>query len=158
MGGNMPHHLHTEEFPPYPPWNQPASESQISLCEPIPKGGRTFFPLVRNSLGLTCGLKILFLRNAPRGKIIQSGDIDGRIKTLLDALSIPRQDTPYVDAHLPDPVYCLLEDDALITGIAVRTEQLLSRPGADEKEVRLMIEVDVRISHPRSYNALFLGD
>ena len=63
-----------------------------------------------------------------------------------------------MDAQLPDPGYCLLEDDALITAIDVRTEQLLSRPGAAEKEVRLVIEVDVRISHPRSYNALFLGD
>jgi hypothetical protein len=42
---------------------------------------------VRNSFALHCGLKVLFLRKEPPGKVYQGGDIDGRIKTLLDALN-----------------------------------------------------------------------
>jgi hypothetical protein len=158
----QPHHLHVEEYRRLPQTprgiDNPLRQDEVDLCEPIRKGDRTFFPLVRYSLGLTCAVQILFLRNEPRGKVVQSGDLDNRIKTLFDALTIPTQDAPYADAELTDPVYCLLEDDALITGIGVRTEQLLSRPDAGEKEVRLIIEVDVRVAHPRPYNRVFQGD
>jgi len=139
----------------------PLPEYMIDVCEPVPhSGGRTFFPLVRRSLGLTCGLKILFLRNEPKGNLFnqQSGDLDNRIKTLVDGLSIPRPGDNWVceNPALSDPVYCLLENDDLVTAFDVRTEQLLSPKGTHDKEVRLVIEVDVRVTHPRMFN-MFLG-
>lgn len=142
------------------------AESEINLCEPIRHGEgqseRTFFPLVRRSLGLTCGLKILFLRNEPKGKLFdqQSGDLDNRIKTLLDGLAIPRPGDNWVydNPALADPVHCLLEDDELITAVEVRTEQLLSPQGTEKKEVRLVVEVDVRVAFPRPFNLLFAGE
>src|SRR3989442_12627511 len=50
---------------PLPEVTVPAGE--LDLCQEIPKGTRKFFPLVRKTLALTCGLRILFLRHEPRG-------------------------------------------------------------------------------------------
>jgi len=103
-------------------------------------------------------LKILFLRNEPRGRVLQGGDLDNRIKTLVDALGIPRDDWEYLNPSLGDPVFCLLEDDSLVTAVDVRTEQLLAPIGAGAKEARLVVEVDVRVSYPRAFNQIFTGD
>ena len=76
--------------------------------------------------------------------ITQGGDIDNRIKTLLDALSIPQanqipsRDVPRDDE---DPFHCLLEDDNLITGIRITTDRLLAC--SNDKEVLILMSVDV---------------
>jgi hypothetical protein len=62
------------------------------------------------------------------------------------------------DPTSDDPIYCLLEDDALIRGVDISTHRLLSRPGASKYDVRLIIEVDVSVTQNRLYNAAFLGD
>jgi hypothetical protein len=62
----------------------------MDLCRPIEKHGAWFRPLMRDSFALHCGLKILFLRKEPPGKVYQGGDIDGRMKTLLDSLAMPQ--------------------------------------------------------------------
>ncbi len=130
----------------------------IDMCEPISVGGRQFRPLVRNSYALNCGLKILFMRREARGRVYQGGDLDNRIKTLLDALAVPvNADLVVADPDLEDPIYCLVEDDSLVTGLTVETERLLARPGETENEVRLIIEVDVRVTDARIYNQSFLG-
>ncbi len=158
----QPHPLHPESEEVKRHRYRASTGNDIDLCEPLRRGSRMFFPLVRKSLGLTCGLKILFLRHEPRGKIfekgIESGDLDNRIKTLVDALGPPRDSYDYTDATLVDPVYCLYEDDELVTAIDVRTEQLLSPQGSGDKEVRLVIEVDVRVAYPRSFNLFFGGE
>lgn len=134
-------------------------KGSIDLCALVPRGNRSFKPLVRKSFALNCGLKITFLRNGPAGKVYQGGDLDNRLKTLLDSLSVPpHAEHVLTDAAIDDPIYCLVEDDSLITGISIETERLLARPGASESEVRLIIEVDVRVSDSRIYNYSFLGD
>ena len=62
------------------------------------------------------------------------------------------------DPPVEDPIYTLLEDDGLISTVEVQTHRLLSRPNVSEHEVRLVIEVDVRVVQPRIYNQPFLGD
>ena len=50
----------------------------INLCEWLPIGGKQtvkYMPLVRKSLSLTCGLRILFLRQEDQGSIITQGEI-----------------------------------------------------------------------------------
>ncbi len=50
-----------------------------------------FIPLVNAEFGLVCSLDILFLRRENPGEVItQGGDIDNRIKTLFDALQVPK--------------------------------------------------------------------
>lgn len=132
----------------------------IDLCEPLDMGGRKFLPLVRNTYRLKCGLKINFLRHEPPGKIYQGGDLDNRIKTLFDALTMPRYKEQVIpDESIKDPIHCLLEDDSLITSCDIETQQLWATPeGSSARYVRLTITVDVRITQSLLYNHQFMGD
>lgn len=133
--------------------------ARLDLCTAIAVGAKRFYPLVRESFALRCALHIKFLRKEEPGALIyQGGDMDNRLKTLFDALSIPNQQQLIEDTEAPDPICCLLEDDRLISGLTIETQKLLSRPGASIHEVRLVIDVDVRVVHAKSYNMVFLGD
>ena len=61
----------------------------------------------------------------PGGLVTQGGDIDNRLKTLFDALSMPRH-AGALPSELIDPdenpLCCLLKDDGLIVSLSVRTE------------------------------------
>jgi hypothetical protein len=111
--------------------------------------GFDFVPLVRQDLDLLCGIEILFLRADKPGKTVWYGDLDNRIKTLLDALTIPLQNdeyqlrTPVEDER---PFYCLLEKDELITKLSIETDQLLEFVGGQDRldDVRLVITVRLR--------------
>ncbi len=112
--------------------------------------GYEFVPLVAEELSLLCSVSILFLRPDPPGSLIKSGDIDNRLKTLFDAFRIPNNqgelggyDTPGSDER---PFFCLLEDDRLITKLAVETDILLApaHDPPDRNECRLVITVTTR--------------
>ncbi|MGO9025279.1 MAG: hypothetical protein ACLQIQ_13435 [Beijerinckiaceae bacterium] len=139
-------------------WGPTDPSSVYDLCESIEKHGAWFRPLVRESCALHCGLKIIFLRKERPGKIYQGGDIDGRIKTLLDALTMP-QHVEQVLEKTPhdDPIYCLLEEDSLVSGLQVETERLLTTDDYPVDYARLIIEVDVRVRQAMIYNQSFLG-
>jgi hypothetical protein len=96
------------------------------------------------------------MRNEPIGRVYQGGDLDNRIKTLLDALKVP--DQGQVCEQSEPNMHVLLEDDSLVTGLSVETRRLLNRPDKSENEVRLIIEVTVNVLDARAYNILFLGD
>lgn len=150
--------LHHSGEDQLPQWPIPSGENWIDVCAPIIVRGKEFIPLVRESLALSCGLKITYLRKEEPGKLIyQGGDIDNRIKTLFDALSMPNDDQIVDDPDAEFPFYCLLEDDRLISGCNIETQRLLNR-NATEHEVRLIIEVDVRVRVARAYNETFLGE
>lgn len=89
-----------------------------------------FVPTISADLDMVADLTITLLRPEPPGRIVtQGGDIDNRLKTLLDALKVPREaEIPPGAGPLEDesPFFCLLEDDALITSLDVRTDRLLS--------------------------------
>jgi hypothetical protein len=92
------------------------------------KFGFRFTPLIERENGLVCKLDIQFLRRSGPGEIVEhGGDLDNRIKTLLDALQVP---TILEDGEKPDndenPFFCLLEDDALITEMNVTADRLLT--------------------------------
>jgi hypothetical protein len=95
-------------------------------------------------------LDFLFLRKEPAGYIIdrESGDLDNRLKVLFDALRMPKEqeipdkDWPFVNEI---PFFCLLEDDALITGFSIETDRLLSRPATSDAEVELIINTKIKI-------------
>jgi hypothetical protein len=113
----------------------------------VEKGGLLFAPLVTQSLNLYAELSVLLFRQQSRGKLItDGGDIDNRLKTLLDGLRVPhgsmegRTDLP--EEPDPSPLFCLLEDDALVTKVSIESEQLL-RP-AEPDEVVAIISVHVK--------------
>jgi len=102
---------------------------------------------VTEANGLVCSLDILFLRPEKPGSILGSaGDIDKRIKTLIDALRIPADGSEMKrhegDDPDPNPMYCLLQDDALITTLKVETDRLLFTRGDSEHESILVIRVE----------------
>jgi hypothetical protein len=127
--------------------NAPPAFDAKSLAHHHQHYGFSFVPLVTEELDLICGLEILFLRSDKPGKVWQ-GDIDNRIKTLLDALSVPQPGDKYVDRiPLEDekPFYCLLEKDDLITKLAVETDQLLEiKPDKESENIHLVITVRLR--------------
>jgi hypothetical protein len=52
--------------------------------------GYRYVPLVREELDLLCSVEVLYLRPTKPGAIIRArGDIDNKLKTLFDALSVP---------------------------------------------------------------------
>ena len=138
--------------------SRPVPGPAIDLCADIDVGGRAFFPLVRDTYALQCGLKINFLRKEDPGRIYQGGDLDNRLKTLFDALSIP--DAQQIDKSDKSEgrIYCLIENDRLISSLSVDTHRLLAAPGMSKHHVQLLIEVDVKVTQPRAYNQAFLGD
>jgi hypothetical protein len=87
-------------------------------------GNKRFLPIVRSDLALVCKLDILLLGD--RRIVLQHTDIDNKIKTLLDALQLP-QANQYCDDE-EDPLYCLLENDSLVSELRVTVDYLLCPP------------------------------
>jgi len=136
-------------------WNQrPLSEWQhflnpkgaISIISQV--GPFQFAPLVSSRIDLLADLEITMLRPGQPGIISHGGDIDNRLKTLLDALKVPEQSalpkraTPGGDEQ---PFFCVVEDDRLITGISIKTDRLLD-PSATPGEVMLLLHVKTKSS------------
>jgi hypothetical protein len=126
------------------------------------KYGFNFVPLVTEELNLLCGLDILFLRSGRPGSVIWPGDIDNRLKTLLDAMRIPEAAERYTEfPPEPDekPFFCLLEDDKLITKVSVDTDDMLdplpNKATIDSADARLVITVSIRPYEFSPYNMHF---
>jgi hypothetical protein len=125
-----------------------------SMREVFKQDGFNWLPMVTEKNGLICKLDILMLRSGPPGKALY--DVDNRLKTLFDALRMAKESQelgasknqgqqifPRLDE---DPFYVLLEDDKLITHVAVTTDMLLQPVDNCPKDeaVRLVIDVTVR--------------
>jgi hypothetical protein len=57
-----------------------------------------------------------------------------------------------------NPMYCLLEDDKLISDVRVNADQLLGLPDApemDKNDVFLVIDVKMQPVFPNKWSALF---
>lgn len=117
---------------------------QVSLS--IMMGTFRFVPLVSTRLYAIADLEVLLLRPGPPGHLLSGGgDIDNRLKTLLDSLKVPDENAlpvGIVPGPSESPFYCLLEDDKLVTGIRVETDRLLDPQS--EREVLLVIRVATR--------------
>lgn len=126
------------------------------LGDCIRVGEKTYTPLVRQSLSLACELNILFLRDQDPGDVFtQSGDLDNRIKTLFDALRMPKKDEQDQATPESEHLYCLLEDDALISDFSVQTDRLLmNEPG--KHRVVLIIDVRLNVLQVGPHNACLL--
>jgi hypothetical protein len=132
------------------------------LANRFSRNGYRFVPLVLRELELLCGIEILFLRMGdPGGVINRVGDLDNRLKTLFDALTMPRDASqlgPYAEPDSgEDPFYCLLEDDSVITKATVESDRLLepiSTP-SNENDARVVITVRLRAGRVNASNIGF---
>ena len=119
-----------------------------------------FCPLISRKNRLGCELDITLLRQQAPGQLLgEGGDIDNRMKTLLDGL---RKPTPQEaqQAHISktaddDPIHCLLQDDALVTRLNVETDRLL-RP-AKEFHLVALIQVTVVLTQVTMENVELLS-
>ena len=127
------------------PGGKNAGRSLVSI------GDFTFLPLVISKADLIAEINITFLRPEAPGCIVSSGggDIDNRLKTLLDALRIPHNMNELPNNAKPlgseIPFYCLLEDDSLITHLSITTDRLLE-PEQHQLDVVLIMHVRVKVT------------
>jgi hypothetical protein len=141
-----------ETTTPYKDW----LATQFERC------GYRFVPLVVERLSLFCAVDVLFLRPDPPGRVFDSGDIDGRLKTLFDALRIPRSADELGKYQTPgdgeDPMYCLVENDVLISKVTVETDLLLEPTGKcpGYNDARLIVGVKLRPYGVSTYNLDFV--
>ncbi len=121
-----------------------------------------FVPLVCEDFSLLCSLNILFLRRDFRAGVIHAGDLDNRVKTLVDALRMPKGANELKGHETPalgeDPFFCLLQDDNLVTALTVESGMLLD-PSAEgdggDARVKLVISVELKPDDVTMFNLGF---
>lgn len=123
--------------------------------------GVSFVPLVCERFSLLCDLHVLLLRRDKPGGILQARDLDNRLKTLFDALRMPKNGLEMADVTIAadeDPMFVLLEDDSLISSVSVETDELLDPPeesGKDDSYVRIVLNVKLHPYHVNMFNLSF---
>ena len=125
--------------------------------------GYRFVPLVTSYFNLLCSLDVLFLRHDIPGSAIQAGDIDNRIKTLIDALRLPKHENELTagdeqPGEGEDPFFCLLEDDNQVSSFAVETDTLLDPPDGPDahRSVKLVVTVELHPYFATPFNLSFV--
>jgi len=109
-----------------------------------------FVPLVTTTFALRCSVDILLLRPHEK-QLIQpdTSDLDGKVKTIFDALQVPDNAASLGTAEQgEDPFYVLLSNDNLISQMRVTADQLLALPGQKQpKASDSFVLVNVKINH-----------
>jgi hypothetical protein len=114
--------------------------------------GFNFVPLVTAEMNPRCSLDILLLRPEDNRFVLNQGDLDGQVKTLVDALKMPKQEQDIGVGPQDDenPFFCLLEDDRLISEVRVVADQLLLLPHERKpKPTDAFAVVHVKVDHKR---------
>lgn len=122
--------------------------------------GYEFVPLVTNEHALRCAIDITLLRPEEDRFIFHTGDIDGQLKTVFDALRIPENSEIHNMAPQADesPFFCLLQDDRLISEVRVNSDQLLLLPGHREVKANdafVIIHVRLNYKTARTFDRYF---
>lgn len=116
--------------------------------------GIRFVPLVTRWRFLRCELGIEVHRCAGEhykgGLLDTQGDLDNRLKTLIDALRMPQKadELPPGTSHSHDRshFFCLLEDDRLITKLNLEAKDSLVCSIDDRaSQQRVDVDIDVRV-------------
>jgi hypothetical protein len=128
--------------------NYECPEPQRSFKVTHNVGAFEFIPIANFDLGIVVDLQITLLRPEAEGRVFtRSGDIDNRLKTLLDAFSMPKPEN-LPDGTLPQdgeqPFLCLLEDDSLIAAVDIRTAHWLEPRVQNSDQVVLLIRVQTK--------------
>lgn len=141
---------HLSNWPPFDGQRFRTKAAEIAHDYAI--GDYNFVPLVTEKLGMMCSLDILFFKRGELGAIVKTGgDLDNRMKTLLDALRTPDNRSECGNGLPGDderPLYTLMTNDALIADLRVETDRLLrttTLTGHAVHNVELIIKVKTRI-------------
>jgi hypothetical protein len=98
------------------------------------RNGFRFVPMAVESQWTLVALDIIFLRSGIPGTLLRSADLDARLKTLIDALKMPKKLDElggYSPAEDENPFFCLMEDDKLVSSMRISTDTLLQPTTAD---------------------------
>lgn len=141
----------------------PVPTGFVDLCAPMPVRGDNsalmFKPLVRRSLYLCCYIDILFLRHEEPFELFRDGgDLDNRLKCFFDGLKVPDKDQlNNGEAPTSSPLYCLMEDDRMVSGFSIRTGRLLGSGEKKPHQVRLSADVTINVMRVREENLCLVG-
>jgi hypothetical protein len=94
---------------------------------------------------IVCNLSIqIERRDISGGVLTREGDLDNRIKTLLDALRMPLNENEVLPPENSEQIncFCLLEDDSMVTGLNIQTVTSLEE--LPRNHVKLTIDVEVK--------------
>jgi hypothetical protein len=126
------------------------------------RNGYRFVPLVCEEFWLLCNLNILFLRRDQPPTVLDAGDLDNRVKTLIDTLRMPTSGNELAGNERPaegeDPFFCLLEDDHSVTGLTVETGTLLDPPVAGDggaARAKVIVSVELKPNDVTMFNLGF---
>jgi len=102
-----------------------------------------FVPLLTGPMEAHCHLGLRVGRTVKPGSIIfDGGDLDGRLKTLFDALRMPRDASELPkDFHGGAECLCLLSDDSLITGLAIDSYELFDEHSENYVDIDLTVTI-----------------
>ncbi len=140
-------------------WLDPGVSGDQAGAALFTRGGHQFAVIVRRDIRLVAELDVLLLRPEQPGSILQDADIDNRFKTVFDALCYPQQDQQVPGDWHPgpeeEPLFCLLEDDRLVTRVTLDTDRLLA--AENPEHVALTIRVQLRAFSPTWASVLLLS-
>jgi hypothetical protein len=126
--------------------------------------GFQFCPLVSDVLNLHCSLNILILRRDAKSGVYSAGDLDNRLKTLIDGLAMPKVQAqlgsftgPVADEQ---PFFTLMRDDNIVSALKVETDVLYRDEDGcgnqlGDSYVYAVIDVEVKPSGPNHLNLGF---
>jgi len=133
-------------------WSGPHGKS-LPLVEHLatmfPRDPYRFVPLVWKDASLLCGLDVLLLWTGKPGGVVHGGDLDNRLKTLLDALRMPTNTSEFGRYTTPGPdeapFYVLLENDNLVSNFRVESDSILDvKPDHENSYARVIITVRIK--------------
>jgi hypothetical protein len=113
------------------------------------EGGYDYVPIVHYGHRAHCHLAIrVHSLRAPGGIIHSGADLDNRLGVVIDALKMPDPTGPYDESNSTgeEPMmFCLLENDDLVTKISIESFRLLSDDPEAAKPEYIDLDIDVHI-------------
>lgn len=120
-----------------------------------PLCGYNFVPLVTQVLEAHVELRMrLYRKNV--GILFQGGDLDNRLKTFFDALQVPKEESQVPKGERVSskeaewlPIFCLLDNDNLITKLSIESFKLLMKVPKEFEGAPNYVELDLDVViHP----------
>jgi hypothetical protein len=136
-------------------------ESELAPVSTKTMLGRQYVPLVGLGAPLEVDLSVLLLRrDNPASLFVSGGDLDNHLKTLFDALQTPASaqecgEDPALGGEERRPIFTVVENDRLITGLTVRSERWLTTENLNE--VLVILDVTLRVTKVTWGNMPLLG-
>ncbi len=126
-----------------------------------PVGQCKFVPLVTKENELTCWLDVLVLRRDREKSVYNAGDIDNRVKTLVDVLSKPDESQGYDTRVEKKPIFVLLQNDRLLTKLSVEYDTLLgevpwhfdeTKDSHNDARVLITVRIKPKVLHQGNFH------